>query len=294
MLHNTVYNVAIKPKTSIFSHPFISYNPAKLSSSHQLRALKSLNADAGNDDSVTAIRQAPALPEGEIPIDSFVAFVIESCSGSFRKMLDNKFCSDMAAAKTDDETEKVLKGFKWYMVQDYFYCEELMRVDAARASNAPTSEQVLEGAKHVTKSFEYAQSLLQLCESAMGIPKDKALAAEKEKATTNYAQFEVNTAQNSDWIASKLATIPCIQGYYKIAKKMEKESKRKDTVWYKNWVLPNSDWSYCESQIQWFEHFAKGWKDATPDKQNEWRKIFETACAHEVEIFAIGEHPKDI
>ncbi|KDQ09661.1 hypothetical protein BOTBODRAFT_523355 [Botryobasidium botryosum FD-172 SS1] len=180
---------------------------------------------------------------------SFVAFLIESCSDSFQKMLNNKFCHDMAAANTDREIENVLKGFKWYMVQDYFYCEELMRVDAARASNAPTSADVLEGAKHVSKSYEYAQSQLDLCEKSMGIPKDKALAAERDKATKSYVQFEVSTAQDLDWISSKIATIPCIQGYYKIAKKMERESKKKDTVWYQNWVVPNSDWSYCESQI---------------------------------------------
>ena len=91
------------------------------------------------------------------------------------------------------------------------YCEGLMRYDAARAANAPTTPEVLDEAKHVQSSYDYALSVLDTCVKELNIPEDKVLNAQKEAACQSYTQFEVETAQDEDWITSKVAMIPCIQ-----------------------------------------------------------------------------------
>lgn len=91
------------------------------------------------------------------------------------------------------------------------YCENLMRYDAGRASNAPTIKDVLEGAQHVQSTYDFAQTILKTCTDDLGIPEESVFAAKKSAAVTDYGSFEVDTAQDQDWFTSKIATIPCIQ-----------------------------------------------------------------------------------
>lgn len=260
------------------------------------RAIQTLNNDAASPNrgaSVEEINQVDPPPEGVIPKDSFVWYIITYNQEAYNKMLDNKFCQDMCNASTDDEVANVRKGYKWYTVQDFKYCEGLMRYDAARAANAPTTEEVLAGADDIKSGKEFADSVLDACVQ-LGIPKAKVFSAKKELAAQSYTQFEVQSAKEEDWVTSKVAMIPCIQGYYEIAGKMITNSKRKDTDWYTGWVLPNHEWKYCAKQIQFFEANAKDWRNATPSVQEKWHKIFKKACQHEVDFFAIGENPEDV
>ena len=108
-------------------------------------------------------------------------------------------------------THSLILIFLPYSKQDFKYCENLIRYDAARASNAPTTQDVLDGAAHVQKSYDYAQEVLQICTGDIKIPKESVLEAKKSSALIEYSSFEVDTAQEQDWFTSKIAMIPCIQ-----------------------------------------------------------------------------------
>ena len=41
--------------------------------------------------------------------------IIAHNQAKFDEMLNNQFCKDMGAASTDQEKDKVLRGYKWYM-----------------------------------------------------------------------------------------------------------------------------------------------------------------------------------
>ena len=86
-----------------------------------------------------------------------------------------------------------------------------MRFDAARAAQAPTTKDVLDGARHISESYNYAHdTVLKGCE-ALGITDDKVFAAETVPAAKNYTNFEVKAAETQTWQISDIAMIPCIQ-----------------------------------------------------------------------------------
>lgn len=85
-----------------------------------------------------------------------------------------------------------------------------MRYDAARAANAPTTEEVLAGADDIKSGKEFADTVLDACVQ-LNIPKTKVYSAQKELAAQSYTQFEVQSAEEEDWVTSKIAMIPCIQ-----------------------------------------------------------------------------------
>ncbi|KAI0297743.1 hypothetical protein BC826DRAFT_152844 [Russula brevipes] len=187
--------------------------------------------------------------------------------------------------------EDMVKKFKWYMIQDFFYCRELMLYDTERSTQAKDQKTYLELAKKIEKhAGEYgAPSSLKYCTENLGIKEDEVFKTGVADAITNYIKFLQKTAQENNWVAAHVAMIPCVQSYFYIAADIAADrSVDRETVWYTNWVEPNTAYaSSVRNQIELFKTNFALWEK----NYDNLVKIFNEACGHEMAIWdAASKH----
>ncbi|PCH36774.1 heme oxygenase-like protein [Wolfiporia cocos MD-104 SS10] len=239
------------------------------------------------------VRARAARPKDEVDSRDLVAYLIQDNQDLWQQLLNTPFCKKMGEAAADDE--QVLKGFKWYMVQDFLYCIKLMIFETDRSSRATTSAVFDISADRIAGDASYAKDLLQTCIQAqpegLAIDEYKVLQASPTKAMSSYTDFQITTAQDASWVLALVAMIPCIQSYYKIAADLKDNSKHKDTIWYKLWVEENA--KYEDSTVHQKQFFAENF-DAWKDHYDEATRIFRRACQGEIDLWAVAENPGDV
>jgi len=106
------------------------------------------------------------------------------------------------------------------------------------------------------------------------------------EAITKYIEFLQEIAENkeNDWVVSYVATVPCIQSYFYIAAVIAADqSVDRDTLWYPNWVEPNTAYAgSVRKQKQFFIDNAGLWQKAGYSKCLD---IFNKACDHEMALW---------
>ncbi|THG96145.1 hypothetical protein EW026_g5639 [Hermanssonia centrifuga] len=199
----------------------------------------------------------------------------------------------MREAAANDE--QVLKGFKWYMVQDFLYCIRLMVYHTNRASNATNTADFDTSVGKVSSGADYAKDMLTTCTvpppNGLGIVDSKVLQATPTEALTSYTDFQINTAIDATWVLALVALVPCIQSYYEIAVDLKDNSVHKDTIWYNLWAVENAQ--YEQSTINQKEFFIQNF-DAWKDHYAEATRIFRRAVQGEIDLWATAEDPGDV
>ncbi|EMD35317.1 hypothetical protein CERSUDRAFT_85337 [Gelatoporia subvermispora B] len=295
------------------SQPLLSLSPFTIPSGRALAAIQLFNAVAADpttgpsvDDVKSFERQGVKYwqPGDPNPDKSdLVNILIKNNYDAWKKILDNQFCKSMASIGIPEHGmpgglptyDKVLEGFKYYTVQDYKYCVQLLRYDAERMSQTKEEKRLLEMAVQISGDLSYVQSVKKTCTDTLGIKEDVLNAVNPEPASTEYSDLEFQAAKTQDWVTSLVALIPCFQVYYKIATDMLNNKPFPDprTPWYNHWILPNSDKEVkeaCIDQINFFRTAKTDW--TTYERLSELNEIFTNACNHEVEFFGFGEKPK--
>ncbi|EMD35320.1 hypothetical protein CERSUDRAFT_116126 [Gelatoporia subvermispora B] len=192
--------------------------------------------------------------------------------------------------------QKVLNGFKWYTVQDYKYCQQLLRYDAERMSKAPGPQDLMDSAQHVYNDLGYANDTMKTCTDDLGIPAASVNAATTEGDSAAYSAFEFSVAERQDWVNSMVAMIPCIQVYYAIGIDMMEKNPDTTTIWYKDWIQPNSGAdakNSCTKQINFFKAADNDWYSSQYN-MDMFNQIFTEACGHEFNFFGYGENPQPL
>ncbi|KAG1862774.1 hypothetical protein DFJ58DRAFT_656654 [Suillus subalutaceus] len=130
----------------------------------------------------------------------------------WNQLLHNDFVENMRVASADNQS--VLDGFKWYMIQDFFYCVQLIAYNADRAAKAPNPTIYGKLTRTLNNTLtQWAPNALQTCTDAdkLNIPDTVVFAAKREKATERYTKFISDTAEDENWVVSLLAQVPGIQ-----------------------------------------------------------------------------------
>ncbi|OCH89238.1 heme oxygenase-like protein [Obba rivulosa] len=291
------------------AQPLISISPSSAPSSRALRAIHVLNAAAANPKTGPSVDDVNQVADQDVnhwkpgdadPNSSDLVNILIKNNWDIwgEKLLKNKFCQDMATQKQDGSAgyKKVYNGFKWYTVQDYKYCQQLLRYDAERMSKAPSTDDLMQSAQHVYNDLEYAQDTLKTCTGTLDIPEADVNAAETDSASAAYSSFEFSVAERQDWVNSLVAMIPCIQVYYVLGKAILKQKPDTSTVWYANWILPNSGndaVKSCQKQMNFFKAADSDWHSSQYN-MNIFNQTFREACQHEMDFFNFGENPKPI
>ncbi|EMD35319.1 hypothetical protein CERSUDRAFT_116124 [Gelatoporia subvermispora B] len=300
------------------SQTLLSLSPITIPSGRALAAIQLFNAVAADpttgpsvDDVKSFERQGVKYWQpGDPNPDKYdlVNILIKNNYDAWKKILDNQFCKSMASTGIPEfgipehgmpeglpTYDKVLEGFKYYTVQDYKYCVQLLRYDAERMSKTKEEKRLLEMADRISGDLSYVQIVKQTCTDTLGIKEDVVNAVNPEAASTKYSELEFEAAETQDWIISLVALIPCFQVYYKIATDILSTKPFPDprTPWYNHWILPNSDAEVKEACIDQINFFKAAQIDWENDKRlPDLGKIFTDACNHEVEFFGFGENPR--
>ncbi|KAG1729118.1 hypothetical protein EDB19DRAFT_1744420 [Suillus lakei] len=177
----------------------------------------------------------------DIPEEDLVNRLIRDNQDLWNELLHNDFVEDMRIADADDKP--VLDGFKWYMIQDFFYCVQLIAYNADRAAKAPNPAVYGKLTKTLNNTLTmWAPNALKACTDAdkLNIPDTVVFAAKREKATEQYTKFITDTAEDENWVVSLLSQVPGIQSYFLIAHDLQENSVDKDSAWYKFWVIDNA------------------------------------------------------
>ncbi|KAG1753565.1 uncharacterized protein EDB91DRAFT_404421 [Suillus paluster] len=130
----------------------------------------------------------------------------------WNQLLHNNFVEAMRIASADDKP--VLNGFKWYMIQDFFYCVQLIAYNADRAAKAPNPTEYAKLTETLNNTLtQWAPNALKTCTDAdqLNIPDTAVFAARREEATEKYTKFISDTAEDENWVVSLLAQVPGIQ-----------------------------------------------------------------------------------
>jgi len=221
--------------------------------------------------------------------DDLVARLIQDEKVIWELLLHNIFCEKMKTAPSTDDA--VTNGFKWYMIQDFFYCGRLMLFDTERSMKAPTQAIYTTLTQQIKDDADYTGTLLTTCIQDIGIPEAAIFQAKPEWETNMYTAFTINAAENFDWVVSLVSMIPCIQSYYYIANDLAANSTYQDTLWYNYWVVPNDDISWATNQSNFFIDNYDTWSQIPYAKL---RRIFREGCQRELDLWALGEEPGDV
>ncbi|KAJ8586784.1 hypothetical protein M405DRAFT_340471 [Rhizopogon salebrosus TDB-379] len=157
-------------------------------------------------------------PIDDIPEEDLVNRLIRDNKDLWDQLLHNDFVEAMRIANADNQP--VLNGFKWYMIQDFFYCVQLIAYNADRAAKAPNPKVYAELTNTLNNTLsQWAPNALKVCTDAnkLNIPDTVVFAAKREAATEMYTKFIADVAEDENWVVSLLAQVPGIQSYFAIA-----------------------------------------------------------------------------
>lgn len=101
------------------------------------------------------------------------------------------------------------------MQQDFLYCVKLMTYEAERSIKAQSSAEFATSTERVKTNADYSNVILATCTAdppvGLGIKDLEVLETRATLALMWYNQFQILCAQETDWVISLVAFVPCIQ-----------------------------------------------------------------------------------
>lgn len=253
-----------------------------------------LNESAANHDVPAQDLSHDGPPDAglnnDIPQEDLVNRLIRDNQDIWNQLLHNQFVEDMRVADADNK--HVLHGFKWYMIQDFFYCVQLIAYNADRAAKAPNPTIYGKLTSTLNNTLtQWAPNALKTCTDPdqLNIPDTAVFAANREEATEKYSKFISDTAEDQNWVVSLLAQVPGIQSYYAIASDLQANAVHKDTAWYNIWAVDNAKHRKSTiEQINFFKANYESWKDIPYEKLT---RIFREGCQCEIDLWNVTLNP---
>ncbi|KAJ4487544.1 heme oxygenase-like protein [Lentinula aciculospora] len=162
--------------------------------------------------------------------------------------MNNKLCVEAARGDKD-----ALEAYKRYAVQDYFYLLDSVKFMALRLAKVPFDdfdvEKLQDEADSVAKYPGYANDWFKTCVGELGLSADD-FRVERTIAEIAYSQYLMHNAQADDWYNLHVILIGCYWGWCKLAVELYKsDNTDKNTIFYKNWILPNIDLTSGKPEI---------------------------------------------
>ncbi|KAF9778197.1 hypothetical protein BJ322DRAFT_503076 [Thelephora terrestris] len=232
-----------------------------------------------------------------------VAKLIEENQDVWKELINNKFCRAMKESTRGDH--HVLRGFEWYMMQDYYYVASLIEYEAARVPKAQTANDVQTMIQRVSDTAKYTDHFFKAVTAAqpqgMGISTSTLLSTNLCEVLKKYIDLIIKAAEDENEVLSMVAMIVSLQSYYALASDLYKYSDHHDTLWYKFWAEDNFGLGKsCLQQQSGCPHSVILWRFLmTPllseffiDNYRFWKddmekitKVFRETCKLELELW---------
>ncbi|KAF9778196.1 hypothetical protein BJ322DRAFT_503013 [Thelephora terrestris] len=222
----------------------------------------------------------------EVPLHKrdLVAKLIEENKDLWKELINNKFCRAMKESTRVDH--HVLRGFEWYMMQEYYFVANQVEYEAARVPKAKTASDVQRTIKRVSNTAKYTDHFFKAITGAhphgMGISSSTLLSTKLCPVMKKYIDLIDKAAEEESEVFSMVVMIAGLQSYYAIASDLYKYSEHRDTLWYKFWAEENFGLgSSCLQQQKFFIDNYKHWKD----DMGKITKLFRETCEYELELW---------
>ncbi|EPT00089.1 hypothetical protein FOMPIDRAFT_1081943, partial [Fomitopsis schrenkii] len=126
-----------------------------------------------------------------------VARLIEDNQDIWQQLLLNPFVEAMKTEGPDNET--VTAGYKWYEVQDYWYCIRQVAIDIERAYSAQSLAELNNSLSDIASDSAYAFASIQVTTSplpeGLGLNESAVLNAPATAALNQYTDFQLVVAK---------------------------------------------------------------------------------------------------
>jgi thiaminase len=213
-----------------------------------------------------------------------VAKLIEENQDVWKELINNKFCRAMKESTRGDH--HVLRGFEWYMMQDYYYVASLIEYEAARVPKAQTANDLQTMIQRVSDTAKYTDHFFKAVTAAqpqgMGISTSTLLSTNLCEVLKKYIDLIIKAAEDENEVLSMVAMIVSLQSYYALASDLYKYSDHHDTLWYKFWAEDNFGLGKsCLQQQKFFIDNYRFWKD----DMEKITKVFRETCKLELELW---------
>lgn len=202
----------------------------------------------------------------------------------WQKLLNNRFCLAMKdAGKLDLD---VLRGFEWYIKQDYHYVAGLVELESERLSKARTTADFERNTKRIAGAVKYTEHFFQMCTTTqpkgLGLSANSVLDTVKSEVLRKYIDLVTTVAREEGEVFSKVVTIAGLQSYAILAPDLYRYSTHQDTIWYKFWAEENYPMvKDALVQQKFFISHHGAWKD----RYAEASKLFREACECELRLW---------
>ncbi|KZT25511.1 heme oxygenase-like protein [Neolentinus lepideus HHB14362 ss-1] len=211
----------------------------------------------------------------------FVQELIDANKDLWEQLVNNEFCAKMAAGTAS------LDGFRYYMIQDTLYLQNYVRYKLGLFQKAQNWDDLSQAATSIKNDVDFANDQLTVCVEKLGVPKDIVLGTAMNHDMMDYTMFEDQEALTDDWFSLHVVLLPCLVGYYKIAKKLDEDTATlKNTVFYDIWISGNLDDSSAKKSRDFCNTNAAQWQ--SPIQKQKWTSLFRHACEMEIKAFHIG------
>lgn len=198
--------------------------------------------------------------------------------------MNNPFCQAMKEAGNHDHN--VLRGFEWYMKQDYHYIAGLIEFEADRFAKAETSVDFDTMIARVSGTVKYTSHFFKACTAAqphgLGISASTLLQTKQCAILKEYLKLFTTIAEEEDEVFSLVAMIGGLQSYAGIAADLYRYSVHQDTLWYQFWAEDNFALGKpALVQQKYFIDNYTSWKD----RYEKASEIFRKTCEFELALW---------
>ncbi|KMT22027.1 thiaminase II [Clostridium cylindrosporum] len=210
----------------------------------------------------------------------FTDYLFEEVNEIWNGYLEHPFVKEIGEGILNREK------FKNYLIQDYLYLKEYIKVYAIGITKA-------NGLKEMKFFYEAIEGIIE-DEAAVhikylkdfGISKEEAERYDIEIPNLSYTSYMQSVALKGNIKEIAMAVMPCTWSYNYIGKKLyEKYKNNLDNNFYKPWIESYESEGYTEFTNKWIDYINEICKDVSGEEKKNLLDIFIKSSIYEMDFW---------
>ena len=188
------------------------------------------------------------------------------CKNEWSEYTEHKFLSDLVSNKLPDQ------NFKKYLVQDYFFLQQFLKILALSVYNSKSFEEINRSVNFI-KGIDHEIKLhVSYCKK-WKVPLKSLNNITVEKANSAYTNHVLNVGKSGNNFDIFTCLSPCIIGYGEIGFKLSKIKNWKKSK-YSSWIKMYSSKEYQQIAKDNIDYLDTLFKDNKSKNLNELKRNF--------------------
>lgn len=193
--------------------------------------------------------------------------------------LEHPFIKEMGANTLEH------KKFEYYLIQDYLYLKEYMKVFCMGIIKAQTIEEMKFFHQAAGGAFDYETAVHIHYLKNFGHSIEQLEQYEMELTTESYTSYMQGIALKGDLKEIVAAVLPCIWSYNYIGQHLAQNYDIDETHFYKNWIDAYSSEEFTNLSDTWLDYTNQLFENLTVSEQKRLSHIFKMASIYELKFW---------